>query len=284
MPAKLVHHAYGKFDVRLTKVSRHPDRHELKELSVDVQLYGDDFAATYLTGDNSKVVATDSMKNTVYVLAKRHPIDSIDDFGAELVRHFVGTYAQVSSAEVWIKQRAWQRITTNGKPHRHAFVAGGDELRTCSVGYVHGGVTHHAGLENLVVLKTTDSAFTGYVRDEYTTLPETLDRIFATSVKATWTYEPGLPADGWNERFTAVRQAMLDVFADHKSLSVQQTLYAMGEAVLAGCPHVRLIRIEMPNQHRIPFNFEPLGLTFENDVYVPTEQPYGFIHAIITRE
>src|SRR5687768_10468758 len=123
MPAKLVHHAYGKFDVRLTKVTRHADRHELKELSVDVQLHGDAFAETYRSGDNAQVVATDSMKNTVYVLAKSHPIDSIENFAAELVRHFLKTYEQVSAAQVWIKQKAWHRIEKDAAPHPHAFIA-----------------------------------------------------------------------------------------------------------------------------------------------------------------
>jgi urate oxidase len=283
MAAKLAHDSYGKSKVRLTKVTRLPDRHELKELSVEVSLSGD-FSATYLSGDNSKVVATDSMKNTVYVLAKKHPIDSIEAFADELVWHFVKTYPQVHHAHVGIEQRAWHRIDTSGKAHPHAFVAGSNELRTCTVGNNAGELVHHAGIENLVVLKTTDSSFTGYVRDEYTTLPETTDRIFATSVKASWMYRDVLKPGDWNQRFAEVRQVLLDVFADHKSLSVQQTLYAMGEAVLAACDYVDHMKITMPNQHRVPFNFAPFGLKFENDIFVPTDEPFGLISGTITRE
>src|SRR5690242_2171432 len=212
------------------------------------------------------------MKNTVYVLAKKHPIDSIESFAAALASHFVGTYRQVSGATVSIEQRAWQRLDDNGKPHPHAFVAGGNEVRTCAVVNVRGTISYHAGIRDLLVLKTTNSAFKGFVRDQYTTLPETDDRIFATSVKADWDYADS--SGDWNDRFGSVRAALLDCFAQHMSLSVQQTLYEMGRAALARCPAATRIRIEMPNQHRIPFNFAPLGLKFENDIFVPTDEPY----------
>jgi len=287
MPAKLSDHpTYGKSNVRLTRVVRHPDRHELKELSVDVLLSGD-FKQTYLTGDNSKVVATDSIKNTIYVLAKQHPIDSIENFGYDLMGHFLNTYPQVSRADVSVRQRAWHRMKTgpSAQPHPHAFIAGSDEVRTVSFHMPDGAFLCYSGLENLLVLKTTDSAFTGYIRDEYTTLPETSDRILATSVKAFWTHsDEGSKDTPWNQRFDQVRRTLLDTFANHKSLSVQQTLYAMGEAVLEACSDIRSIHIEMPNKHRIPFNFEPLGMKFENDVYVPTDEPFGMIEGTIVRE
>jgi len=280
---KLLSNTYGKSRVRLTKVARHPDgRHDLKELSVEILLTGD-FAQTYITGDNTGIVATDSMKNTVYVLAKRHPIDSIESFGAALAAHFVQTYPQVSGATVSLEQSLWHRIDHDGGPHPHAFVAGGNELRTCAIVNVRNGATsYHAGIRDLLVLKTTNSAFKGYVRDAYTTLPETEDRIFATSVKADWDYVEG--SGDWNERFDTMRSAMLDVFAEHRSYSVQQTLYEMGKAALARCPAAKRIRIEMPNQHRIPFNFAPFGLKFENDIFVPTDEPHGTIVGEIGRE
>lgn len=281
--AKLLSNTYGKSRVRLTKVTRHPDgRHDLNELSVEILLTGD-FAQTYLSGDNTGIIATDSMKNTVYVLAKKHPIESIESFGATLANHFIDTYPQVRGATVSIQQRLWHRIDENGKPHPHAFVSGGNELRTCAVVNVRGGaVSYHAGIRDLLVLKTTNSAFKGYVRDQYTTLPETDDRIFATSVKADWDYADS--SGDWNDRFACVRTALLTRFAEHMSYSVQQTLYEMGKAALARCPAAKRIRIEMPNQHRIPFNFSPFGLKFEKDIFVPTDEPFGTIVGEIGRE
>src|SRR4051794_9236456 len=272
---KLLSNTYGKSRVRLSKVTRHADgRHDLKELSVEILLTGD-FAHTYLTGDNTGIIATDSMKNTVYVLAKQHPIDTIESFGAALANHFVETYKQVSGATVSIEQRLLHRIDHKGKPHPHAFVAGGNELRTCAVVNVRGTVSYHAGIRDLLVLKTTNSAFKGYVRDQFTTLPETDDRIFATSVKADWDYSQ--TSGDWNACFASVRGALLARFAEHMSYSVQQTLYEMGKAALARCSAAKRIRIEMPNQHRLPFNFAPLWLKFENDIFVPTDEPHGTI-------
>jgi urate oxidase len=280
--SELAHNSYGKSHIRLTKVTRLPDRHEMKELLVNIQLMGD-FADTYLTGDNSKIIATDSMKNTVYVLAKKHPIDSIENFADALVWHFVNTYPQVAHAMVEIEQTRWHRIERDGRPHPHAFVAGGDERRTCSVGNNAGELVHHAGIKDLVVLKTTDSAFKGYVRDQFTTLPETNDRIFATSIRAQWFYADALKPGDWNDKFDRVRSTLLDTFAGHRSLSVQQTLYAMGQAVLARCPQIDLINIEMPNQHRIPFNFAAFGLSNDNEIFVPTDEPFGMISGTISR-
>jgi urate oxidase len=142
---------------------------------------------------------------------------------------------------------------------------------------------HHAGIKDLVVLKTTDSAFKGYVKDQYTTLPETDDRIFATSIRASWFYADSLKPGDWNDKFDSARSTLLNAFARHKSLSVQQTLYAMGEAVLAACPEIDLINIEMPNQHRIPFNLSPFGLSNDNEIFVPTDEPFGLITGTISR-
>lgn len=283
MPHKLVNDSYGKWNVRLTKVTRLNDRHELKELWVNVLLRGD-FADTYLEGDNSKVIATDSMKNTVYVLAKRHAIASIESFAAALADHFVTRYPQVESAQIVIWEKAWSRLSRDGRPHPHAFVAGPQERRRCMITNIRGDVNYHAGTDDMLVLKTTDSAFSGFVRDEFTTLADTEDRIFATSVRALWDYGYPSASEDWNAHYDAARQALLDTFAEHRSRSVQQTLYAMGEAVLARCPLVQSIEISMPNQHRVPFNFAPFGVSNDNDIFVPIEEPSGMIRGTIKRE
>jgi urate oxidase len=279
---KLTENSYGKSRVRLTKVTRLPDRHELTELAVDITLTGD-FARSYTHGDNSNVIATDSMKNTVYVLAKRHPVDSPESFALHVAEHFVATYAQVKRAAVRIEQSGWRRIEVEGRPHPTAFESSGSELRCASATVDRTMIRHlEGGLSKLLILKSTDSAFTGFVRDQYTTLPETTDRILATEASATWTYHD-TSAD-YSAAFAKIRTVLLETFARHKSDAVQQTLYDMGAAALAAEPAIVRIHLQMPNKHRIPFNFRPLGETFENDIFVTTSEPSGEIIAVIERE
>lgn len=285
MAAKITLNSYGKSNVRLTKVTRLADRHELTELNVNIKLMGD-FERSYTHGDNSKVVATDSMKNTVYVLAKQHPVDSPEAFAEHLADHFVWTYPQVRGAGVKIEQSAWRRIEVDGQLHPRAFESAGAEVRIASVQVARNDSAEvtivQGGLSKLLVLKTTDSAFTGFVRDQYTTLPETSDRILATEVSATWTYRDR--AADFNRAFAAIRRALLETFAQHKSDAVQQTLYDMGAAALAAEPSISGIELHMPNKHRVPFNLKLFGAEFENDIFVTTSEPSGEISAVIERE
>lgn len=280
MPAKLTHNAYGKSLVRLTRVTRRPDRHDLKELSVDIQLEGD-FAAAYLDGDNRQLVATDSMKNTVYVFAKELGVEHIESFGLALARHFLKLYPQVLQATVRLEESLWQRIAVDGTPHPHAFVGGSSEKRLSTIVATRSQVSIKSGLDGLLVLKTADSAFVDFVTDRYRTLPDATDRIFATIVAAEWTYL-GAAAD-WDQCYDTIRAALLNVFATHKSLGVQQTLFAMGEAALAACPAIDDITLTMPNKHRIPMNLSPFGLDNANEVFIPTDEPHGLISGTIRR-
>jgi len=281
MPAKLATHSYGKSAVRLTKVKRLADRHELIELEVAIELRGD-FDASYLAGDNSKIIATDTMKNTVYALAATHPIDSIEEFGVVLARHFVQNNAHVRSAQVELAQTMWRRIPTDPGDHPHAFASAASHRRTARILDARDHADVFAGIEGLTILKTTDSAFTGYLKDKWTTLPETTDRIFATRLTASWRYGENRRTD-YNTAHDRISAAMLHTFAHHKSLAVQQTLYAMGEAALDACPDVAEIELEMPNQHRIPINLQPLGLPNQNEIFVTTTEPYGLIKATVAR-
>jgi urate oxidase len=280
MTAVLTHHSYGKSQVRLTKVTRHPDRHELKELCVAVRLEGD-FDASYLRGDNSRVVATDTMKNTVYALAKDHALADIESFGQALARHFMEHYPHVSAATIEVAEQPWQRLVVDGREHPHAFAGGGGETRTCAVTLTRQGLRIRSGLDGLLLLKTTDSGFAGFLRDAYTTLPDTDDRIFATALSADWAYAEA--AADWDRCHRLVREAMLSTFANHKSLSVQQTLYAMGAAALEACAEVEEISLRMPNKHRILVDLRPFGRENNNEVFVATEEPYGLITGTVKR-
>lgn len=279
MAVVLTQHAYGKSQVRLTKVTRHANRHDLDEWSVDVQLDGD-FAAAYTDGDNRTVVATDTMKNTVYVLARDHDLSSPEAFGRTLAGHFLDTYPQVSAATIRVSVHPWQRIEAGGRPHPHAFVGGGSERRVGTVARTRHGERISAGLDDLLLLKTTDSAFRGFHRDEFTTLPEVDDRIMATVLTADWQYADEVD---WNGCHALIRRVLLEAFAGHRSLGVQHTLYAMGAAALAACPAVEEIALTMPNRHRLLVNLAPLGRDNPNAVFVATDEPFGLISGTLRR-
>jgi len=279
MSVLLARNSYGKSRVRLTKVERHADRHDLFEWSLDIQLTGD-FAPAYAVGDNRQVVATDTIKNIVYALAADGPLGSPEAFAVTLARHYL-KYPQVASAEVRVRVEPWARAEVGGWPHAHAFVAGGGGTRTGVVVGSRGGEQVAGGLTDLLVLKTTDSAWRDFHRDEYRTLPDADDRILATSLTADWTYTR--LAD-WNAAYDTARTALIETFARHKSLGAQHTLHAMGQAVLAAIPEVDEITLTMPNRHRIPFNLEPLGRANTNSVFVATDEPHGLISGTIRRQ
>ncbi|CAN5557326.1 urate oxidase [soil metagenome] len=282
----LLHNAYGKSAVRLSKIIRHEGYQELKELTVNIQIEGD-FAGSYLDGDNSQIIATDSMKNTVYVLAADHPFTTLESFAQDLALHFLKTYSHVSEATVHLVEDLWTRIPTDGKPHPHAFVSAGNEKRVASAVVDRESISLQSGIDNLLVAKTTDSQFWGFIRDQYTTLPEARDRIMATTIEASWLYRAETKAEidaiDFNKHYEVIRKIILDTFATQHSLAVQQTLYEMGEAVLAAISDVDEISITMPNQHRIAFNLEPFGKKNQNEIFVPIDEPFGLISGTIKR-
>jgi urate oxidase len=278
MTATLTWNRYGKSHIRLVKVRRSRERDELVDLTIDVSLEGA-FADVYTKGDNRSCLPTDTMKNSVYAIARTHPIAAVERFAADLAGHFLKKPG-VARARIGIAELPWGRIAVDGRPHPHAFVHSGGERWTTSVTRDRVGVTIASGVADLVVMKTSDSAFSGFPRDEYTTLPETRDRILATSITATWTYGPAATDFTARER---IRTALLDTFAEHRSESVQHTLYAMGQAALAAAPETADITILMPNRHHVPVDLRPFGLDNPNEIFVATDQPYGLIEATVTR-
>jgi len=272
MSAELTWNRYGKSSIRLVKVRRAGDSHDIVDLSIDIALEGA-FDKVYTDGDNSACVATDTMKNTVYAFAKDDPIDHVEAFSSKLAEHF-SQKPGVSLVRVHAAEHPWSRLDA------HAFVSAGAEEWTSVVERVGGRTSIAAGLRGLVVLKTTDSAFSGFPRDKYTTLPETRDRILATSITATWTYAERFRDFGQR---SAVRTALLKTFAQHKSESVQQTLYAMGEAAIAACDGLVDIQLSLPNRHHLLVDLSPFGLDNPNEIFVATDQPYGLIEARISR-
>ena len=281
MAFTLTHNAYGKSAVRLTKVVR--DRgptHELFEIDAAVELEGD-FAAAYSAGDNRQVIATDTIKNTVYVVAKENRFDSPEQFAVLLARHFLATYAHVSKVTVTLKQSTWKRVEVDGKPHDHAFSGGGPQKRYARCIGTRDALTIEGGVRDLPVLKTTASEWQNFHSDRYRTLKDASDRILATTIDAEWTYAS--PDADFNGCDAAIHKAILTRFATEHSLGVQQTCQQMGESALAACDAITSISFTLPNSHRIPFNLEPFGLKHENDIFIATDEPRGMIKGTVSR-
>ncbi len=278
---KLLHQQYGKARVRVMKVTRNGSRHDLKEVDVSVALEGD-FASSYLAGDNSLVVATDTMKNTVNALAKEHLGEQIELFGCALGKHFLKSYSQISRATIHLTERAWQRMDINGEPHAHSFLGNSVAKNFSRVIATQEKTFVASGIEDLLILKTTESGFEGYPKDKFTTLPETRDRILATNLKATWDYQEA-PRNYFQTNGN-ILNAMLKTFATNYSPSVQTTLYQMGEAALQAAPEISQINLVMPNKHCLLINLSPFGMENKNEIFVPTDEPHGQIEATVGRE
>jgi urate oxidase len=271
---QLIADRYGKSRVRLVKLSRDGGHHEIRELTVQVLLEGD-FETSYSTGDNSMVLPTDTMKNTVYALAKREGLSSIETFGQTLAAHFLANNPQVTRVRIKIAEDLWSRISGS------AFSRAGAEKRTTRVRSTRDGHTVESGISGLTILKSADSAFEGFLKDPFTTLKATSDRIFATSMRAVWRYGSGDVA--FDELWKAVRQTMLETFAQHASRSVQHTLYAMGEEVLNQFAMIEEVHIIMPNKHCLLVDLERFGMENDNEIFVPTDEPHGYIEARLAR-
>ncbi len=277
---KLTAQNYGKQRVRVLKVLRATPRHEVKEVGFGVRLEGD-FETSYTAGDNSRVVPTDTMKNTVHALAHQHLGPQTEQFAALLAGHFLKNYPQVSRVTIEASEQRWQRLEVDGQPHDHAFT-GREGRPTVLVTAARGGAAViESGIEDLLIMKSTGSGFAGYPKCAYTTLPETTDRVFATSLRAAWRWSA--PPPDFAAANAALLDAMLAVFAKNYSPSVQTTLYEMAGAALAAVPQVARISLAMPNKHYLPANLKPFGLDGTGVSFVPTDDPHGQIEATISR-
>jgi urate oxidase len=276
----LAQSSYGKSRVRLVQVLRRADRDDVRDLTVDIRFEGD-FDRAYTDGDNTAVLPTDTMKNTVYALAARNPVREPEAFGASLANHFLERNPDLRRVRIGLTEHHWGPIAVAGREQGHAFVRTSPETRTASISASRRRMIVGAGVADLVILKSAGSAFSGFPRDELTTLPETRDRLLATSLTASWRYaDPGAAtASTWH----GARQTLLQAFAEHRSESVQHTLHAMGQAVLDTIADIKAIRLLMPNRHHLPVDLSPFGLENRNEIFVATEEPYGLIEATIAR-
>ncbi|OLR95026.1 factor-independent urate hydroxylase [Actinokineospora bangkokensis] len=275
MTFELGDNQYGKAETRLVRVDRGGERHRVTDLNVTTTLAGD-LTATHLTGDNAGVLPTDTQKNTVYAFA-RDGVGEIEAFALRLAKHFVDRNAQIHRARVKVEQYGWEPIPATG--HSFSRAAG---TRTASVTYDGTTAWVVSGVQDLTVMNTTGSEFHGFPRDRYTTLQETSDRILATAVTAHWRHSGSGRVD-WGPSFTGARDRLLTAFAATYSLSLQQTLYSMGQHVLSGDEGLAEVRLSLPNKHHFLVDLEPFGLDNPNEVYFAADRPYGLIEGTVKR-
>jgi urate oxidase len=276
---------YGKAETRVVRIYRDTERHEIRDLCVSTALRGD-FADAHLSGDQANVLPTDSQKNTCYAYAKERGIGEIEDYALALAEHFVADIGPVTRAHVDVDEYRWERVPVAGTGHAHTFVRTGHEVRTTSVTTVEAGAVGRSwvisGLRDLIVLKSTGSSFTGFLKDRYTTLAEATDRILATSLTARWRYAGGGVA--WGEAFSQVRRILLEQFAVVESNALQQTLWEMGSAVLAARADIAEIRLSAPNKHHFLVDLAPFGLDNPGEVFHADDRPYGLIQCAVSRD
>ncbi|MCQ6551808.1 urate oxidase [Streptomyces sp. C10-9-1] len=294
MPTILGQNQYGKAENRVVRITRDGDTHHIKDLNVSVALSGD-MDDVHYSGSNAHVLPTDTTKNTVFAFAKEYGIESAEQFGIHLARHFVTSQEPIHRARIRIEEYAWERIATsdgNSKfigadEVRHSFVRRGQEIRTTQVTYDGSSFEVVSGLKDLVVMNSTNSEFWGYVKDRYTTLKEAYDRILATQVAAQWRYNwtsDEQRSPNWDKSYEQAKKHMLQAFAETYSLSLQQTLYQMGSRIINSRSEIDEIRFSLPNKHHFLADLEPFGLKNDNEVYFAADRPYGLIEATVLRD
>jgi urate oxidase len=279
--AKLGANRYGKSRVRLSRITRLADRHEFNEWTVHIKLYGA-FETSFTEADNSVVLPTDTMKNTVYFVARGSKAATIEEYAVELGDYFLNNNAHVSKVDIDVEEKAWQRMVVDGAAETTTFKLGGPELQTVHAQREKGGAWKvTSGVHGLVILKTTNSAFTGYIVDKLTTLKPATDRIFGTSATIRWEYAAAAP--NYTEARTRILAALLKEFAGHDSLSVQHTLFDMGKAALDAAPEIARITLAMPNLHHLLADLSAFGQDNPNHILVPIDEPHGSIEATVER-
>jgi urate oxidase len=272
---------YGKAENRVVRVYRDTPRHEIHDISVSSCLRGD-FTDAYLTGDQANVLTTDTQKQTAYAYAKEKGLQAIEDFGLALARHYVHDIPPVRAARIEIDEYAWQRAIVDGVEHDHTWIRKGQEVRTAAITVDDDGEWVIGGLKDLLILKSTGSEFAGFYQDPYTVLEPTHDRVLATSLVAQWRFTT--TEAPWDRVYTGVKSELVQQFAGVHSRALQQTLYAMGKAVLQRYPFIAEVRLSAPNKHHFVYDLAPFGLENDNEVFHADDRPYGLIQAAVTRD
>lgn len=272
---------YGESGVRLLKVTRRGDRHEVKELTVSADFEGD-FEAAHVSGDSRSILPAGTVQNTVYALAGKHGAGEIEQFALALTQHFMLEHDPIAAAVVTLSEHRWNRVQIGGRPRNYAFSRSGEEKRVAAVRRTREDVGIEAGIADLLILKSNPSRPESYMRDRYTTAAETDERLISTALDVRWRY-------GWNEipfgvHWRQVRELLLSTFAEHDGRSVQHMLYAMAQTVLEQCPPVAEIRFRLPSRYYPLADLSAFGLENDGEVYVATHEPIDVVETVVRRE
>lgn len=277
---RLVHHRYGKGEVRVMRVHRASERHEVRELTVQVMVEGG-FARTYTHADNSTSVPTDTIKNVVNVVARENLALDNELFCRAVADKLLASYQQIERAVISGHQTKWTRLAFGGAPHPHSFVLDANGKPFCEVQATRASTSFVSGITGYTFMKSTGSGWAGYVKDRYTTIPETDDRLCATAMDARWEWSRS-PAD-FTQANEIILATMIEVFATTYSASVQDSLFRMGEAALAAVPEISTVRLACPNKHYLPVDLAPFNLDNAGKVFLPTDEPHGQIECTVGR-
>lgn len=284
-PIVLTDHRYGKAENRVVRFWKQHARHEIRDVNVSTALRGD-FEAAYTEGDQRHVLPTDTQKHTAFLFSKEPGLDTVEDYAIALGKHFVDTVDPVTSARIDVDSHGWQRVSIDGREHDHTWVRSGPEVRTAAVTVAGTGAEQRTwvlgGIKDLVLLKSTGSEFADFLVDEYTTLAPTKDRVLATSLVVQWRFAETTGID-WDKTYDGIRATLLELFADTYSKALQQTLYAMGTAVLERFPVLAEIRLSAPNKHHFDYDLARFGVENNGEVFWAADRPYGSIHATLQR-
>jgi urate oxidase len=280
MATRLAENTYGSSRIRLLRVSKEQGRHDIRDIGLSIRFEGD-FEAAHTSGDNRKILPADTMDNTVYALARQHSIEPLENFGQHLIEHFLTYNPQVHEVVVDAIENIWTRLPHGGKPHPSAFASGGNEERRCWLSGTRDRTQARAGIRNLAVLKTTKASFQGFKKDPYTTLQDDRDSILSTVIAADWLYSEEDPEFGplWH----AVRKMLLEIFIEHESHSLQHTLYAMGDAILANFDNISEIHLSLPSKQFYLADLAPLGMDNPSAVFLPRGEPHATIEATLKK-
>jgi urate oxidase len=280
MAIRLAENTYGSSRIHLLRVTKQEGRHDIREIRLSIRFEGD-FEAAHIQGDNRKILPPDTMNNTVYALARQHSIEPLENLGLHLIEHFLTYNPQVTHVLIQASESSWARLPQGGKPHASAFARASNEERTSILSGTREGTQVRAGIDNLIVLKTTNSAFEDFKKDPYTTLQEEGDCILSTVIRADWLYTEEEAEFGplWH----GVRQMLLETFAEHDSQSLQHTLFAMGEAILNNCENVGEIHLSLPSKQFRLADLAPLGMDNPGTVFLPVDEPHTTVEATLKK-
>ncbi|XP_004561557.1 uricase [Maylandia zebra] len=285
---EFVRTGYGKKTVKVLVVRRQGRQHSIIEVKADVELTLKSHK-DYLTGDNSDIIPTDTIKNTVHGLAKLRGIKNIEQFSLDICNHFLTSFNHVLKAKVYMEEAPWRRLEKSGVEHAHAFIFSPEAYRFCDVEQTIGGIpVVHSGVKNMKVLKTTQSGFEGFYRDRFTTLKDAKDRFFCTSVYSRWRYNKIQDTD-FDAAWKTVKETIIEKFAGpydrgEYSPSVQKTLYETQVLVLDRLPEVDEIEIIMPNEHYFTIDMTRMGIVNNDEVLLPLDNPSGNITGTVRRK